>query len=126
MSTVGNEAVPRPIRFTAPGGIDRAAHHRLDEAWLAAAWSHPTTRVFVVSGGRVLVDDTPDGRTELVTTPSFEVPDTEDPATSSARTRTASATSRSRRTRCPAGWTSRRARPGCARPACCWAPGTPP
>ncbi|MET7799412.1 NADH pyrophosphatase, partial [Streptomyces decoyicus] len=30
-------------------GIDRSAHHRLDEAWLAAAWSHPTTRVFVVS-----------------------------------------------------------------------------
>ncbi|NED91933.1 NADH pyrophosphatase, partial [Streptomyces sp. SID11233] len=31
----------RPIPLTAPHGIDRAAHHRLDEAWLAAAWSHP-------------------------------------------------------------------------------------
>ncbi|MCQ0023788.1 NAD(+) diphosphatase [Streptomyces somaliensis DSM 40738] len=72
MSTVSNEAVPRPIALTAPGGIDRAAHHRLDEAWLAAAWSRPTTRVFAVSGGRVLVDDTPDGRTELVMTPSSE------------------------------------------------------
>ncbi len=38
----------RPISLTAPSGIDRAAHHRLDEAWLAAAWSHPTTRCFVV------------------------------------------------------------------------------
>jgi NAD+ diphosphatase len=58
-------------------GVDRAAHHRLDEAWLAAAWSHPTTRVFVVSGGQVLVEDTPDGRTELVTMPAFEAPETE-------------------------------------------------
>jgi NAD+ diphosphatase len=58
-------------------GVDRAAHHRQDEAWLAAAWSHPTTRVFVVSGGQVLVEDTPDGRTELVMTPSFEAPETE-------------------------------------------------
>ena len=56
----------RPITFSAPSGIDRSAHHRLDEAWLAAAWSHPTTRVFVVSGGQALIDDTPDGRTELI------------------------------------------------------------
>ncbi|MER5478324.1 NAD(+) diphosphatase [Streptomyces sp. NPDC002734] len=66
-----------PVALTAPSGIDRAAHHRLDEAWLAAAWSHPTTRCFVVSGGQVLIDETPDGRTELVTTPSFEAPLTE-------------------------------------------------
>jgi NAD+ diphosphatase len=58
-------------------GVDRAAHHRLDEAWLAAAWSHPTTRVFVVSGGQVLVEDTPDGGTELVMVPSFEAPESE-------------------------------------------------
>ncbi|MFH8365710.1 NAD(+) diphosphatase [Streptomyces sp. NPDC018031] len=67
----------RPITLSGASGIDRAAHHRLDEAWLAAAWSHPTTRVFVVSGGQVLVDDTPDGRTELVMTPAFEAPPTE-------------------------------------------------
>ena len=48
---------PRRSVSTAPSGIDRAAHHRLDEAWLAAAWSHPTTRVFVVSGGQVLIDE---------------------------------------------------------------------
>ncbi len=68
----------RPIGLTAPSGIDRAAHHRLDEAWLAAAWSHPTTRVFVVSGGQALIDETADGRTELLMTPSFEAPLTEE------------------------------------------------
>ncbi|MFD5558257.1 NAD(+) diphosphatase [Streptomyces sp. NPDC127068] len=66
-----------PLPLTAPSGIDRAAHQRLDEAWLAAAWSHPTTRVFVVSGGQVLIDETPDGHTELVMTPTFEAPLTE-------------------------------------------------
>ncbi|MGW1975896.1 NAD(+) diphosphatase [Streptomyces sp. NPDC001889] len=66
-----------PVSLTAPSGIDREAHHRLDEAWLAAAWSHPTTRVFVVCGGQALIDDTPDGRTELVMTPAFEAPVTE-------------------------------------------------
>ena len=54
--------------------VDRAAHHRLDEAWLAAAWSHPSTRVLVVSGGQVLVEDTADGGVELVLVPSFEAP----------------------------------------------------
>ncbi|MFF4184909.1 NAD(+) diphosphatase [Streptomyces sp. NPDC001691] len=87
MSTTSSEAVTdqpiglaTPIGLTAPSGIDRAAHHRLDEAWLAAAWSHPTTRVFVVSGGQVLIDepaDGGDGRTELVMTPAFEAPVTE-------------------------------------------------
>jgi NAD+ diphosphatase len=77
--TISTERAPadRPITLTATGGIDRAAHHRLDEAWLAAAWSHPTTRVFVVSGGQALVEDTEDGRTELVTMPSFDAPFTE-------------------------------------------------
>ena len=31
----------------------------------------------MVSGGQVLIDDTADGRTELVMTPSFEAPVTE-------------------------------------------------
>ncbi|MFR9724080.1 NAD(+) diphosphatase [Streptomyces sp. MS19] len=69
--------VVHPIALTGTGGIDRDASHRLDEAWLAAAWSHPTTRVFVVSGGQALIEDTPDGRTELVTMPSFDAPLTE-------------------------------------------------
>ncbi len=77
MTTWTDHATDRPITLAAPSGIDRSAHHRLDEAWLAAAWSHPTTRVIVVSGGQALVDDTPDGRTELVMTPSFEAPPTE-------------------------------------------------
>lgn len=66
-----------PITLTATGGIDRASHHRLDEAWLGAAWSHPTTRCFVVSGGQVLIEDTGDGGAELVTMPSFDAPLTE-------------------------------------------------
>lgn len=77
MTTWTDRTAERPISLTAPSGIDRAAHHRLDEAWLAAAWSHPTTRVFVVSGGQVLIDETADGTTELVMTPSFEAPLTE-------------------------------------------------
>ena len=77
MSTWTDHTADRPISLTAPGGIDRAAHHRLDEAWLAAAWSHPTTRVFVVSGGQVLIDENSEGVTELVMTPSFEAPLTE-------------------------------------------------
>jgi NAD+ diphosphatase len=70
------DTTSRPVALTHVG-VDRAAHHRLDEAWLAAAWSHPTTRVFVVSGGQVLVQETEDGRTELVMTPAFDAPESE-------------------------------------------------
>jgi NAD+ diphosphatase len=77
VTTWTDHTADRPVALTAPSGIDRAAHHRLDEAWLAAAWSHPTTRCFVVSGGQVLIDETSDGITELVMTPSFEAPLTE-------------------------------------------------
>ncbi|TDC65143.1 NAD(+) diphosphatase [Streptomyces hainanensis] len=76
MRTTSDNAV-QPIPLTGTGGIDRSAGHRLDEAWLGAAWSHPTTRVFVVSGGQALIEDTEDGRTELVTMPSFDAPLTE-------------------------------------------------
>ncbi|MFF2651238.1 NAD(+) diphosphatase [Streptomyces sp. NPDC058045] len=77
MTTWTDRSADRPLSLATPSGIDRAAHHRLDEPWLAAAWSHPTTRVFVVSGGQVLIDQTADGRTELVTTASFDAPLTE-------------------------------------------------
>lgn len=77
MTTWTDRTAAEPITLSGTGGIDRSAHHRLDEAWLAAAWSHPSTRVFVVSGGQALVDDTGDGRTELVTMPSFDAPITE-------------------------------------------------
>jgi NAD+ diphosphatase len=76
MPSSPDSAVP-PIPLTPTGGIDRASGHRLDEAWLGAAWSHPSTRVFVVSSGQALVEETPDGRTELVMTPSFDAPVTE-------------------------------------------------
>lgn len=74
-TTFDATAFPPPLARSS--GVDRAAEHRLDEAWLAAAWSHPTTRVFVVSGGQVLVEDTPDGHAELVMMPSFEAPESE-------------------------------------------------
>ncbi|SFB91799.1 NAD(+) diphosphatase [Streptomyces aidingensis] len=76
MGTHSDNAV-RPVLLTGNGGIDRCSGRRLDEVWLAAAWSHPTTRVFVVSGGQALVEGKPDGRTELVMTPSFDAPLTE-------------------------------------------------
>ncbi|WP_059013234.1 NAD(+) diphosphatase [Streptomyces specialis] len=72
-----SDSAVQPIPLTGTGGIDRDAGHRLDEAWLAAAWSHPSTRVFVVSGGQALIEETEGGRTELVTMPSFEAPLTE-------------------------------------------------
>ena len=77
-SSITSEDPNRPIGLTALSGIDRAAHHRLDEAWLAAAWSHPSTRVFVVSGGQALIDENAEGHTELVMTPPFEAPLTEE------------------------------------------------
>ncbi|GAB3655020.1 NAD(+) diphosphatase [Streptomyces sparsus] len=77
MTTWTDRAAHPAVPLSAGGGIDRGAHHRLDEVWLAAAWSHPSTRCFVVSGGQALVLDTDDGRTELVTMPSFDAPLTE-------------------------------------------------
>lgn len=80
MSTVPeadrNAPGAHPLALTS-AVVDRAAHHRLDEAWLAAAWSHPSTRVLMVSGGQVLVQATEDGRTELVMLPSSDGPATE-------------------------------------------------
>lgn len=50
-------ALTRPVLPLARTAIDRAAVHRTDEPWLAAAWSHPDTRVLCISGGKVLVVD---------------------------------------------------------------------
>ncbi|MEU9129045.1 NAD(+) diphosphatase [Kitasatospora sp. NPDC048540] len=61
----------------ARAGVDRAAHHRFDEPWLAAAWSHPSTQVLPISAGEAFVVDTEDG-CELVLLPSFEAPQTGD------------------------------------------------
>jgi NAD+ diphosphatase len=43
----------RPVPPLARGSFDRAAHRRLDEEWLTAAW--PRCRVLVVDDGHVLV-----------------------------------------------------------------------
>jgi NAD+ diphosphatase len=45
--------------------VDRATERRSDEAWLAAAWADPGTRVLVVHGGRALVRFA-EGRADLV------------------------------------------------------------
>jgi len=55
-------------------GADRAAHHRVDEAWLAAAWADPATRVLVLAEGRALVVDIAPDRTDLVLLPPAEAP----------------------------------------------------
>ena len=73
VTAVGPFAGGPPLAL-ARAGVDRAAEHRLDEPWLAAAWSHPDTRVLVVAEGQAFVIDT-DAGSELVLLPSFEAPD---------------------------------------------------
>ncbi|PBC78962.1 NAD+ diphosphatase [Streptomyces sp. TLI_235] len=65
MTRTGTTAPPLPLAHPA----DRAARHRLDEQWLAAAWRHPATLVFAVSGGLAEVRDLPDGGARLVPLP---------------------------------------------------------
>ena len=58
--------------------LDRAAHHRKDDEWLAAAWGRG--RVLVVDlgkGGRALVTDRPGDRAALVLQPSAAAPEAE-------------------------------------------------
>jgi NAD+ diphosphatase len=50
----------------ARGNHDRAAERREDDAWLAAAWADPATRVVVVRRGRAATRTRDDGATELV------------------------------------------------------------
>lgn len=114
-----------PLPLTAPSGIDRAAHHRLDEAWLAAAWSHPTTRVFVVSGGQALIDETEDGTTELVMTPTFEAPLTRSHRYFLGCDEDGVSYFALQKDSCPAASTSRPAPPACAKPAYCSRRATP-
>jgi NAD+ diphosphatase len=47
----------------ASGGLDRAAHRRRDEEWLAGAW--PTARVLAVHDGLALVTSNPDAGQDL-------------------------------------------------------------
>lgn len=53
----------------ARAGVDRAAHRRTDDAWLATAWADRGSRGFVVADGRAPVRD---GR--LVTASPVELP----------------------------------------------------
>lgn len=55
-------AEPLAALALARAAVDRAAHRRTDEAWLAAAWAQGGTRVLPVAGGLALVrhaDDKP-------------------------------------------------------------------
>ncbi|KRV47104.1 NUDIX hydrolase [Wenjunlia vitaminophila] len=77
-ATGESPALSQPVLPLARTGVDRAAEHRTDEPWLAAAWSHPDTRVLLVCDGKAMVVDHegPDGKgAELVLVPSFEAPD---------------------------------------------------
>ena len=69
-ATLAAAAPAPPSRPPLPGGaLDRAAHRRTDEAWLAEAWS--TAQVIVVDDGRVPVRDDP---ARLVLLSAAEVP----------------------------------------------------
>ena len=73
-TAAGADRVAAQPLALARAGVDRAAEHRLDEPWLAAAWSHPDTRVLLVAEGQAFVIDTDTG-SELVLLPSFETPE---------------------------------------------------
>ncbi|GAA0416321.1 putative NADH pyrophosphatase/NUDIX hydrolase [Actinoplanes capillaceus] len=68
-----------------PGGpplarttLDRAAHRRKDEDWLAAAWDRGQVVVVdLAKGGRALVTDRSDGGSALVLVPPSEAPEGE-------------------------------------------------
>ncbi|BBH64661.1 putative NADH pyrophosphatase/NUDIX hydrolase [Actinoplanes sp. OR16] len=58
--------------------LDRAAHRRKDDAWLADAWTRGLVLVVdLAKGGRALVTDRPDGGVALVLAPSSASPDAE-------------------------------------------------
>jgi len=58
----------------ARGGLDRAAERRADDAWLAARWADPRTRVLVVERGQALVRSAGD-RPELILIGPDEAPE---------------------------------------------------
>ena len=58
--------------------LDRAAHRRTDEPWLAAAWERGQVLVIdLENGGRALVATRPDGGTGLILVPSEAAPEAE-------------------------------------------------
>ena len=63
--------LPLTLPLARGGDLDRAAHRRRDEAWLAGAWA--TARVLVLTAGTALVRGTPT-RAELVLVGPQDVP----------------------------------------------------
>jgi NAD+ diphosphatase len=58
--------------------LDRAAHHRRDAAWLAAAWERAQVLVVdIAKGGRALVTEQPGGGAALVLVPPADAPEGE-------------------------------------------------
>jgi NAD+ diphosphatase len=58
--------------------LDRAAHRRKDEPWLAAAWERGQVLVIdLEKGGRALVGTRPDGGADLILVPSADAPEAE-------------------------------------------------
>jgi NADH pyrophosphatase NudC (nudix superfamily) len=80
--TTQPEAVPDTTRtggelgelVLSRGEVDRSGLKRTDEAWLAAAWADPDTRVVVVQKGQALIRLTADGA-ELAFVRPDEAPD---------------------------------------------------
>jgi NAD+ diphosphatase len=64
---------PPPHRY-ATAECDRAAHRRLDPAWLAARRADPTTRVLLMSGLEVLVCETEEAACQVVTVADLGAP----------------------------------------------------
>jgi NAD+ diphosphatase len=81
----GHGAITGPLGVLPLGrsAVGRFAELRQDEPGLAAAWSHPDTKVLVLSEGQVFVVDEPDPdrpdqiRTRLVTVPAYDAPEGE-------------------------------------------------
>jgi NAD+ diphosphatase len=56
--------------------LDRAAHRRKDDAWLAEAWQRSqVVLIDIEKGGRALVRDRPDGGSELVMVDAADAPE---------------------------------------------------
>ncbi len=72
---VGEQPGVPPLARTT---LERAAHHRKDDAWLADAWKRGLVLVVdVAAGGRAPVRERPDGAAELVLVDAAAAPDAE-------------------------------------------------
>jgi NAD+ diphosphatase len=67
---------PAPGQALARSALDRAAEHRLDQAWLDEAWGRPHTRVLVLAQGRVRWSG-PEHEPRLVLVGSADAPEGE-------------------------------------------------